>query len=157
MRIRGRTMPQTWMERELEQYERSPDFVAEGLAIGLIEEMLEMMEDENISQAEMARLMGVSPAYLSRILNAPPNLTLRSIAQIALALNTRPHVSLRPKCPIHGSMAGAEAAKLARSVASSGASAGVVSRGVGASSASTDLGAALRGDQIRDNARGAAA
>ena len=102
-------MPKSWMERELQRYERSANFVAEGMAMRLVEEMLEMMEQEGISQAEMARLMDVSPAYLSRMLNAPPNLTLRSIAQIALALGTKPHVGLRPSCPIPGVVAGRDA------------------------------------------------
>ena len=85
-----------WLSTYIDHYEAAPGFIAECMALGLIEEALEMMEAEGLTQAHMAQIMGVSPSYLSRILGAPPNLTLRSKAQLARALGTKPHVSLRP-------------------------------------------------------------
>lgn len=89
-----------WFDSDVEQYERDPEFVAERMAIQLVEEALKLMEHEGTSRAELARRMQVKPAYVSRILNAPPNMTLRTIAELAIALNTRPHVSLHPKRPV---------------------------------------------------------
>lgn len=91
-----------WLDPYLDRYELDPDFVAETMALGLIEEALVRMEEEGRTRAHVAQAMSVSPSYLSRVLGAPPNLTLRSIAQLALALGTRPHVSLRPSCPPPG-------------------------------------------------------
>ncbi|MGI8550611.1 MAG: hypothetical protein ACR2PL_07430, partial [Dehalococcoidia bacterium] len=40
--------------------------------------------------SQLASSMGVSRAYISRMFGAPPNLTLRSVAQLAIALGMTP-------------------------------------------------------------------
>jgi transcriptional regulator with XRE-family HTH domain len=60
----------------------------------VIEEMLEYLEQRNLSQSWLAQQMRVSRAHISRILNAPPNMTLLTIAKIAVALGVRPDVCL---------------------------------------------------------------
>ncbi len=87
-----------WLDQFLPELERDPDYVAEYLALHIAEEATELMEQKGISRSQLASLMGVSKAYVTRILNAPPNLTLRSIAALALALETRPHASILPTC-----------------------------------------------------------
>lgn len=74
------------LEQYLEKYEKDPDFLAEGLAIGIIENSLQVMKQKGISRADLAREMGVPKSQISRIFNAPPNLTLLTIARIAVAL-----------------------------------------------------------------------
>ena len=71
------------------KYEKDPDFVAEGLAIAIIENALYAMECQGVSRADLAA-MGIPKSQVSRIFNAPPTLTLRSIARIALALGVQP-------------------------------------------------------------------
>jgi plasmid maintenance system antidote protein VapI len=92
------TRPAGWLNKYIEEFDNSADYVAEGLAIDVIEDALSLMEQEDVSRADLARLMQVKPAYISRIFNAPPNMTLRTIAQIAIALGTRPHIRLHPTC-----------------------------------------------------------
>jgi hypothetical protein len=79
------------------EFERDPDYVAEALALQVVEQALKLMNEQGISRSEMASLMGVSRAYISKLFNAPPNMTLRSIAQLALALDARPHAGLHPR------------------------------------------------------------
>ena len=81
-------------EASLQQYENDPEFVAEGLAIGFVEDMLECLEKRGLSQSWLAEQMGVSRAHVSRILNARPNMTLLTIAKIAIALGVKPDVVL---------------------------------------------------------------
>jgi len=71
------------------EYEKDPDFVAEGLAIAIIENALYAMECQGVSRADLAAT-GIPKSQVSRIFNAPPTLTLRSIARIALALGVPP-------------------------------------------------------------------
>ena len=54
----------------------------------------EMMERESVTKAELAKRMGKTPAYVTQILSGNRNLTLRTIADIALALEMRPVVIL---------------------------------------------------------------
>lgn len=81
------------------QYEKDPDFVAEGLALAIIENALHAMERQGITQSQLAAAMGLPKAQVSRIFNAPPNLTLRSIARLALALAIPPQELLNIDAP----------------------------------------------------------
>ena len=72
-----------------------PEFVANGLALAIAEDVVQSMEDLGVSNAELARRMGVSRSYVTRVLDAPPNLTLLSISKVALALGLTPEVRLR--------------------------------------------------------------
>jgi antitoxin component HigA of HigAB toxin-antitoxin module len=95
-----------WLSEAVREYETDADFVAESLAIGLIERALELMEEQGMSRSALADAMEVSRAHVTRLFNAPPNLTLRSIAKLSLALGVEPYVSLgapqrlptRPRC-----------------------------------------------------------
>ena len=82
------------LERYAKEYANDPAFIAEGLSIKVIEEMLEYLEQKNLSQSWLAQQMGVSRAHISRILNAPPNMTLLTIAKFAVALGVKPDVCL---------------------------------------------------------------
>jgi len=82
------------LEKYAQEYAKDPEFIAEGLAIKVTEEMLECLEKKKLSQSWLAEQMGVSRAHVSRILNARPNMTLLTIAKIAVALGVRPDVCL---------------------------------------------------------------
>lgn len=80
---------------ELEkQLSGNPEFVAEGLALEVAEQAVRIMHIQGISRAALADRMGVSRSLVSRTLNAPTNLTLRSLAQLALGLGTKAVVGL---------------------------------------------------------------
>ena len=78
-----------------EKYESAPDFLAESLSIAIIENALKVMKLKGISRADLAREMGVPKSQISRIFNAPPNLTLLTIARIAVALGVEPQALLK--------------------------------------------------------------
>ncbi len=73
--------------------QRDPEFVAGSLALEITENALRIMQAEGINRLQMARRMDVSRAYVTRLFNAPPNLTLETIARLALALEMRAEVS----------------------------------------------------------------
>jgi transcriptional regulator with XRE-family HTH domain len=84
----------TWHEI----YSDDPDYRAEGMAIDLAQQIAFKMDALEMSRSELAELLGVNRAYVSKVLNAPPNLTLRSIAAVAIALGIKvePKVILDP-------------------------------------------------------------
>jgi len=87
-------MSENTLDRYAQEYAKDPEFVAEGMAIKITEEMLECLERKGLSQSWLAEKMGVSRAHVSRILNARPNMTLMTIAKIAIALDVIPDVCL---------------------------------------------------------------
>ena len=82
------------LEKYCSLYYREPDFIAESLSIVIIENALQVMQKKGISRADLAREMGVPKSQISRIFNAPPNLTLLSIARISVALGVEPQALL---------------------------------------------------------------
>lgn len=86
----------TWLERSVVEYEEDPDYIAELLVLGLNEQVISRMQALGLRRSELAERMGVTKAYISRVLRGNPNLTLRSIAALSLALDTRPIVGLQP-------------------------------------------------------------
>jgi plasmid maintenance system antidote protein VapI len=83
------------LEKYYAKYETAPDFQAESISIAIIENALAVMKDKGISRVDLAREMGVPKSQISRIFNAPPNLTLLTIARIAVALGVEPQDLLK--------------------------------------------------------------
>jgi len=81
---------------QLAEYQNDPDYIAELLVLGLNEQVVARMQAMGLRRSDIARRMGVSKAYITRILRGNPNLTLRTVAALSLALDTRPIVGLHP-------------------------------------------------------------
>ena len=52
------------------------------------------MEKQGVSRADLARRLGTSPAYITKLLRGTYNPTLETVAKIAIALNARVVLSL---------------------------------------------------------------
>ena len=74
-------------ELELPKIENDPRFMASVAKGQIIEDILAAMELENINRTMLAKRLGKSKQYVSRILNETANFTIDSIAEIACALN----------------------------------------------------------------------
>lgn len=86
-----------WYEEMRKGFDNDPEYWAEGLKLDFAEEVGRLMEEQNVSRAELARRLGTSPAYVTKILHWTANLTLASMSKIALAFGSRVHLSLAPK------------------------------------------------------------
>ena len=75
---------------------------------------------QGITRSQLADTMGIPKSQVSRIFNAPPNLTLRSIARIALALEVRPQELLDVNAPTQRAAARQTADAAAESEAAAG-------------------------------------
>ncbi len=85
------------LERYANELKKHAEFIAEGLALEVIEAMLKILRERGLSRSWLAKQMGVSRSSVSRMMNAPPNMTLLTISRIALALGTTPAVLLDAK------------------------------------------------------------
>ena len=75
-------------DNEIERMRREdPEYQAIELMLAVSERMRQLMDESGLTQAELARRMGVTRQYVSKLLRDDEcNLTLRQIARIALAL-----------------------------------------------------------------------
>jgi len=73
-----------------------------GLVTQLMNEINWHMHERNLTRADLASRMGVSPGRVSQVLSGGENLTLRTLASIATALDAHFRLDLRPQEPAAG-------------------------------------------------------
>jgi len=76
--------------------ERKPAYWAEGAWLAFTEELLALMETQNVTRAELARRIGVSPAYISKVFRGTVNLTIDSMSKLALAVGASVRLHVAP-------------------------------------------------------------
>ena len=99
MRKRAITVPiNPWLDRLVRE---SPAFeakVAEGLAaIRVAQDLVALRESRGLSQAQLARRVGVTRSAIAQLESAQPdNIELRTLVRVAAALGAHVDVSIRP-------------------------------------------------------------
>lgn len=61
------------------------------------EDLARLMAERRITRSKLAEIMGVSPAYVTKVLRGDTNFTLQTMTRIALALESVVHVHVAPR------------------------------------------------------------
>ena len=77
--------------------EQSLNYWVEGALIDFTEELCRVMEERGVTRAELARRLGTSPAYVTKILRGHSNFTLASMVRVAKAIDHELHIHLAPR------------------------------------------------------------
>jgi transcriptional regulator with XRE-family HTH domain len=75
-----------WFKEKLDAARNTFDYRLEKVLIQLGEDMCLLMEQQRLSRTQLAERMGVSPAYITKILDGNPNLTIKSLLKLSDAL-----------------------------------------------------------------------
>jgi transcriptional regulator with XRE-family HTH domain len=75
------------LDRFKEKYGNSDEYLIEKLTLSYHAEIGKAMKRAGLNQSQLAERMGVKQPYVSKLVNCNPNLTLRSLALIAKALD----------------------------------------------------------------------
>lgn len=87
--------PQTWFSKKVKEFENDPEFVLDGILLAINEKICKILVKKGMNFKDFARRLDVSPAYVSKLLNGKPNLTIESLVKIALALDLKPEIDLK--------------------------------------------------------------
>ncbi|MYA21224.1 MAG: helix-turn-helix transcriptional regulator [Chloroflexi bacterium] len=79
----------------IDEFQGDPDYEFTKVAIDVGEQIVARMEELGMTQADLARKMGVSRARISQILRGNDNLTLKSIVAVAIGLDSRVDLQLK--------------------------------------------------------------
>ncbi len=83
--------------RELFAQARQDDnYWVHSAVLDFTEELFALMEGHRVNKAELARRLGTSPAYITKILRGDVNFTLRTIAKLGRVFDRRPRLHLAP-------------------------------------------------------------
>ena len=76
----------------LEEARASVDYWADGPITDFIEDVWRIMEEQKVSRAELARRLGTSRAYVTKLLGGNANFTMHTMTKVAMALGSAIHV-----------------------------------------------------------------
>lgn len=62
-------------------------YAIEGLITDTAQLIWDLMERRNLKQADLARLLNKTPAFVSQLLNGKANMTVRTLAEVVYALS----------------------------------------------------------------------
>jgi len=86
-----------WVKDELKTARRSFEYRLETLFIELGESMTLLMTLHHLTRTELAKRLGVSKPYITKILNGKPNLTLETLLKLSDALDGELKLAIVPK------------------------------------------------------------
>ena len=87
---------ETRFERRLARKRRDNDFLYAQLIGAISDQLNNALQEGNFSRADLAKKLGVSRAYISRVMNEHKNLTIKSLIIVSNALNRRVLLQLVP-------------------------------------------------------------
>lgn len=94
--VSAETATDRYVERQIAAYQRDPEFIATGWSLRIAEEIVTILQEGQHNQTWLATQMDVSRSRVSSILNAPQNMTLLTLAKLAVALDVPAEVVLNP-------------------------------------------------------------
>ena len=83
------------LESIFEQQKQSIGFWEEMAIIEFTESVLEQLERKNMTRADLAEKMNVSPAYITKLIGGSNNFTLRTMVRVTRSLGCELKLSLR--------------------------------------------------------------
>lgn len=69
-------------------------YQAEKLAVSFLAELHAFMQAHGLTNAELARRTGVSPAYITKVFRGPSNLSIETLTKLADAVGCKVHLHL---------------------------------------------------------------
>jgi transcriptional regulator with XRE-family HTH domain len=87
----------TWLENYIDQNQYTVEFQTELSIIDLNEKIIAKMAEKKVNRVELAKRLGVSKAFITKLLNGNPNMTIKTINALALALDCQVYLDFKPK------------------------------------------------------------
>lgn len=78
-----------FLDKYIEGWKDDPEYQAEYLILEIIDNICERMKEKNVSKEELARRLGKSKAYVTRLLDGNVNITLLKLVKVFLALKNK--------------------------------------------------------------------
>lgn len=86
-----------WFSDLLERHRGDIEFKTETMILDFTEKLVARMKEKNVTRAELARRLGVSKAFVTKLLNGNPNMTIKTMVSIADALSSDLHLDIYPQ------------------------------------------------------------
>ena len=85
------------IREDMARFEDDFDYRAEGYFLDITEQVLAQMEREDISKVELSRRMNCSKSYITQLFKGVTNITLSTLAKLAIAVDAEWELTLLPE------------------------------------------------------------
>lgn len=92
----GKMKTNEWFIKNLEEFKFDTEFLTEELIIEFNEQIVKQMKKMNLKRVELAKKLGVSKAFITKLLNGNSNLTIKTMVALAKALDCKLDIDLCP-------------------------------------------------------------
>lgn len=79
----------TWIRQDLEELKEDPEFLTQGLLLEVNETVCELMEDQGVSRAELARRLKWPRSAVTKMLRGNHNISIGRLMKVALVLGCK--------------------------------------------------------------------
>lgn len=86
----------SWIARQNQTPEARREYERERLVAWVFERIAEAMDSAGKTKADLARALGTSRGYITQLLNGHPNVTLKTLSDMAWACDSRMTVNIEP-------------------------------------------------------------
>ena len=80
-----------------QKMEKDPLFTAELMKLQFADDLVRLLEARGLKRTELAEKLGTNRGYVTRVLNTEYNLSVETMAKIALALDARISLRMLPR------------------------------------------------------------
>jgi transcriptional regulator with XRE-family HTH domain len=80
-----------------QKIEKDPLFIAELVKLQFADDLVRLLEARGLKRTELAEKLGTNRGYVTRVLNTEYNLSVETMAKIALALDARISLRMLPR------------------------------------------------------------
>ena len=87
---------QALLDRRLAQADESLEYQFQWLVLDISEQLCELMSRRQVSRAELADRLGVSKAWVTKLLRGDRNITVRSLVKVAHELDLSVELRFAP-------------------------------------------------------------
>jgi transcriptional regulator with XRE-family HTH domain len=77
--------------------DKDPLFIAELMKLAFADDLVRLLEARGLKRTELAEKLGTNRGYVTRVLNTEYNLSVETMAKIALALDARLSLRMLPR------------------------------------------------------------
>lgn len=84
------------LKQKLEAARNTFDYRLEKVLFEVAEQVCKLIESQRITRSELAQRLSVSPAYITKLLNGNPNLTIKSLLRLSDVLGQTIDIRFAP-------------------------------------------------------------
>jgi DNA-binding Xre family transcriptional regulator len=85
-----------WFRERLDEFQDDLEFRTEEAILAFTEKVVAVMRERGMNRVALAQQLGVSKAFVTKLLNGNPNLTIKTMVAIADALECNLSVDIMP-------------------------------------------------------------